>query len=143
MGDNDPHTNKLRAALDQAVNLTPHDVVLVGADGKPTRTFPASGEVLRVNFSKGKKHTVEMSDGTSVTLETAPRATLSTNMLQLTGAVQSSPGWIVSSMVADAIYESMGGIELFCPNTGPGSVVRDDSGQIVGVKELLWYSEET
>ena len=142
MTDNDPRINKLRAALDQAVNLTPHDVVLIGADGKPVRTFPASGEVLRVNFSEGKKHTVEMSDGTSVTLETAPRAALSTNMNELTGAVQSSSGWIVSSMVADAIYKTVSLVDLFCPNTGPESVVRDAAGQIVGVKELLWYSTE-
>ena len=149
MTDNDPRINKLRAALDQAVNLTPHDVVLVGADGKTVRTFPASGEVLRVNFSEGKKYTVEMSGGgTAVTLETSPREALSTNMDQLTDAVNAAPGWIVSTMVADAIHKSVvlfmldTGPELFCPNTGPDSVVRDAAGQISGVKGLLWYSTE-
>ena len=42
---------------------------------------------------------------------------------------------IVSFMAMDA-GKKIGRTDLLCPDTGPDSVIRDESGRIIGVKRL-------
>jgi hypothetical protein len=129
----------LSTKLANAVNLTPHDVVLMDAEGQELMTFPASGHSLRVvKFTEAKisKATVA---GASVEIIHGPRTPVATNFDDLPDLIRQAPAMIVSAITADAAWETMEGVLLFVPDTGPEAVVRDDKGQIRGVKRFILY----
>lgn len=132
----------LSTKLANAVNLTPHDVVLMDAEGQELMTFPASGHSLRVvKFTEAKisKATVA---GASVEIIHGPRTPVATNFDDLPDLIRQAPAMIVSAITADAAWDPMyngDGILLFVPDTGPEAVVRDDKGQIRGVKRFILY----
>ena len=125
--------------LNHAVNLTPHDVVLVDAESGEIMTFPATGHSLRVEFAESKVSTAVLG-GTKVEIVHGPRVPVNTNYNDLPDELQRAPAIIVSNIVAEAIWDThTNGVLLFVPDTGPESVVRDDKGQIKGVKRFILY----
>lgn len=108
------------------VNLTPHDIIWVRAYDQIT--IPKSGFVARVST---KAEPVESAIGVPL-VRTAY------------GQVEGLPGeekdtvHIVSALVLNALREA--GVrrsDVIAPDTGPESVVRDENGQIIGVRRFM------
>ena len=107
------------------INLTPHDVHVYDADGKNIiKTYPASGTVARV---KSSTEIVGKVDGIEIAR---------TTFGEIEGLPDPKPGtmYIVSLLVLQAAGGKRD--DLIGPDTGPGSVVRDAEGQIVGVRRF-------
>ena len=109
----------------KVINLTPHDVVIVDDDGNEIKRYPASGQVARVN---SKADPIGELDGIQV---------VRTKYGDVDGLPDKQPNtvYLVSLVVAQALGKSR--TDVYVPDTGPGSVVRDDKGQIIGVKRLM------
>ena len=112
------------------VNLTPHDIVLVGSE--TMGTVPSSG-VCRVATTPGA-----LTDVPGIPVPVAGAPTF--------GAIEGLPSpvegtvFIVSGMVASALVQQ--GIrnrpDVLVPGTGPNDgAVRDAEGRIVGVTRLV------
>lgn len=101
------------------VNLTPHPVNFVAADGTPVRTVDASGKLARV---VAKTVTVGDVDGIPVT---------ATDFGDVEGLPDPTPGtiFVVSSLVAQRVSDRD---DVFVPN----QAVRDASGRIIGCQSL-------
>lgn len=107
------------------INLTPHDVIVYDMDGKHIiRTYPASGTIARV---KSSTEIVGEADGIPVAR---------TTFGEIEGLPVPQPGtkYIVSLLVLQAAAGKRD--DLIGPDTSPGSVVRDESGQIIGVRRF-------
>lgn len=107
------------------INLTPHDVCIYDTEGKTViKTYPASGTVARV---KSSTKIVGEIDGIPVAR---------TSFGEIEGLPVPQPGtkYIVSLLVLQAAAGKRD--DLIGPDTGPGSVVRDESGQIIGVRRF-------
>ena len=117
----------------EVINLTPHDVNVVNADGNITATYVRSGVVARVT-------TVKEVCGTIARREHDAVGTIIKRVKY--GSVENLPEpdgettYIVSMVVAQACP---GRNDLVCPDTAPDAVVRDDNGQIIGVKNFARY----
>lgn len=121
----DQALNHLSADV-KIINLTPHDVNIINDSGEVIRTYPATGTVARVTSSASKVREI---DGVAV---------VSTEFGEVEGLpTQSSDTvYIVSMLVAQALPDRT---DLIAPDTGPQSVVRDDKGQILGVRRFAQY----
>ena len=104
------------------INLTPHAFTLCYDAGEITRVIEPTKPAARVSSTV---HTVGEVDGIPVTETTF-------------GAVEGLPEpqedtiYIVSLLVQQAVSRP----DVYRPDTGPQSVVRDSAGQILGVKAL-------
>ena len=110
----------------QLVNLTPHAIVLRGADGDTT--VPPSGAVARVGSCPGQARAVP---GCPVLIQDPPAW----------GEVEGLPKplsgtmYIVSGMVGARCPERR---DVVSPGTGPADgAIRDDAGRIVAVTRLV------
>lgn len=113
-------------SLAAAINTTPHDIVYY-ADGKAVKTFPKAVDSLRLTSAETEAFT---NDGMPVV--SAPK---------FTGVVGTlPPGPILVSMPVGNFLATTGRKEVFGPDTGPESVVRDDKGQIIGCKRFVQYA---
>ena len=107
------------------INLTPHDIRIYDAEGKNViATFPASGTVARVKSS------------TEIVGEVNGIEIACTTFGEIEGLPDPQPGtkYIVSLLVLQAAAGKRD--DLIGPDTGPGSAVRDESGQIIGVRRF-------
>ena len=104
----------------EIINLTPHDVNLIGKDDKEIATFPSRG-VVRCSTNR---RMVGMLNGISIN---------KTLFGEVTGLPDEKEGtyYIVSALVANA-----------CPNRHDllltDDAVRDDQGRIIGCKALAF-----
>jgi hypothetical protein len=104
------------------VNLTPHEIVIVGEDGKEKLVIPPSGKVARVEV---RQEIVEEISGIPV-VRTLP-------VWVHIPEPQEGVVYIVSSMVAQLLpYRG----DVIAPDTSPSGVVRDEQGRIIGVKRF-------
>lgn len=103
----------------ELVNLTPHAVNIVTAEGDPIITVEPSGILARVSSS-----TVVVGDLDGIPIT-------ATKYGEVEGLPAPEPGkvYIVSSLVAQ---RCKGRDDVFIPNES----VRDDKGRIVGCKSL-------
>ena len=105
------------------VNCTPHPIHLIDATGKRSMTFPPSGQVARV---------------TSTAIELPEIAPGIPAVRHEWSAVAGLPDpeegvlYAVSTMVADRTDRT----DIVVPDSGPGSVVRDANGEILGVRRF-------
>jgi len=106
----------------EIVNATPHDLVIMDDAGNVVKTYATSDMVARVSTQVASVSDIDGVPAVETTF----------------GAVTGIPDadgetvYIVSSLVRSASDR----VDLVSPDTGPGSVVRDDSGRIVGVKRF-------
>lgn len=105
----------------RVVNCTPHVITLIGKDGEST-TFAPSGLVPRVAV------TLEPVDG--------PLPMVRTHYGAVDGLPRPSPNtlYIVSNVVLAALSGSRP--DVIAPDTGPQSAIRDEAGQIIGVRNF-------
>lgn len=107
------------------INLTPHDVVIVNSDGQEIKRYPATGQTVRVNSEDRELASV---DGVSV---------VRTVYTDVDGLPEPKPNTIY--LVSVLVQQALGGkrADVYTPDTGPKSVVRDEKGQIIGVRRLM------
>lgn len=113
------------------INLTPHAISLANEAGENIQTIPASGAVARVSMT---------------VRDTGHRVAGVPVVFQKTGKIEGLPVpggyclYIVSSIVLSAL-EQLPSCErrtdVLAPDTGPGSVVRNEAGQIVAVRRFI------
>jgi len=108
------------------VNLTPHTVVVIREGEKPIE-FPPSGTVARVT---SRSVLVREVGGVPV---------VRTEYSDITGLPEPEKGtvFIVPTLVLLALKE--GGThrdDVVSPDTSPASVVRNEAGQIIGVRRF-------
>ena len=120
----------------EITNLAPHDIVIYDQAGeKVLHVFPTSGKVARVLATANEQHVIQR-DGFTI-----PVVTLDY------GEIEGLDGWngddpiLVSAIVADALKKEGHTYGVYYPDTGPGSVVRDAEGNILGVKRLAILEE--
>lgn len=98
------------------VNLTPHDVNIIGEIGEVVQTFPASGELARCSVSREQVDAIN-----SVPVNR-------TVFGEVTGLPEQQEGvvYIVSALVAQATKRD----DVLIPD----DAVRDEQGRIIGCK---------
>ena len=107
------------------VNLTPHEIVIINADGEVALRVASSGSLRAAEVVEPAASV----DGVEV---------VATSFAALEGAditPREGVTFIVSPFVATH-PELAGRTDVVCPDTGPASVVRDEAGRIVGVKRF-------
>jgi hypothetical protein len=104
------------------LNLTPHDITILGPDGTET-TIPPSGTVARVST------TDEVVGTCSITGAPIVRRRFG----EVTGLPEEGTPCLVSALVLSAVPGREG---IYAPDTGP-TAVRNESGQIVAVTRLV------
>ncbi len=105
------------------VNLTPHSIRIYDANGEVQKVIDPSGEVVRVSV----QHRI-LSEVDGVELAT----TILTDPVAVPEP-QEGVTYIVSSLVAQQLTDRP---DIVAPDTGPDSAVRDENGQIVGIRRL-------
>jgi hypothetical protein len=110
----------------KVVNLTPHPVVIIPAEGKQV-TVPPSGTVARVREVVESAGELVLEDGTKVPLR---RKFLSS---EIEGLPEPQDGvvYVVSYLAAQVAW-SQGRTDV----VATGDPVRDEQGHIVGVKSF-------
>jgi hypothetical protein len=115
------------------VNLTPHEIVLVGEDGGVTLRIPPSGIVARVREEQTPAGGITVLPGGPLTV-----ASVEVPLIRRTwGEIEGLPReqfrtvYIVSALVATAAW-AQGRRDVVCP----GELVRDSEGRVVGCKNL-------
>jgi len=108
------------------INLTPHPIAII--DGETTTTIPSSG-VARVTSTQ---EVLGKFGGIPVVSPPAFSEVEITTDAAITGVPV-----IVSMLAAPRMRHDAA---VFSPDTGPASVVRDDTGRIIGVRRLVRWS---
>lgn len=114
------------------LNQTPHDITIIKADSS-TVTIPKSADLTPARVAT-----------TQVVVGTHPTAGVDTvrteygaveNLVDLETAKQAG-GVLVSALVLGRLGAEWSGV-AFAPDTSPTGIVRDENGQILGVKQLV------
>ena len=105
------------------INLTPHDVNVVGNDNSVAITIPASGNVARCS------QTIDIID--SITLDSVDIPISSSSYGEVVDLPAPKPGYyyIVSRLVMSACPDRQ---DLLVPN----DLVRDEAGRVIGCRSL-------
>lgn len=108
------------------VNLTAHEIVLVGADGQPALVLPPSGNLARCSTTREVVTKVAV-DGHAIPVT---RTTLG----ELTGLPDPTEGvgYVVSLVAATAAAKAGRVADVFVPDDS----VRDEKGRIIGCRAL-------
>jgi len=141
------------------VNLTPHEIKIVGEDGKEKLVIPPSGRVARVKteqkvvgylngipvvkteFGEVMIDDKPFNDGETFICNNCKH--FINNFGECAGSMvkpveqcehqEPIDYYIVSSLVAQSLRRRK---DIVAPDTSPQSVVRDENGQIIGVKRF-------
>lgn len=104
------------------LNYTPHTITLMAADGTVAQTWPSVG-LARV--TSRAVVLPELAPG-------VPAVSHEWSAVEGLPTPQDGVLYAVSTMVADRSDRT----DLVVPDSGPGSVVRDAEGQIIGVRRF-------
>ena len=116
-------------------NYTPHDVNIVDENGNVVITIPRSGKIARVKQERRHVGFINI-EGKQVPIV----KTVYGEVEGLPEKPEEDKLYIVSTIVAQALSNKPEWKNhLLVPDTGPGSVVRDKDGKIVGVRFLILY----
>lgn len=128
-------------------NFTPHDLAIYGPGGDTT-TWESEGSVRAIE-EDSPKGSATIHEGLAVDLvwreyvgtEGVPALSISSREAE---ALRDGDMLIVSLVAAQALKKTGAlealdafGVSVFMPDTGPGGVVRDDEGRILGTKRLV------
>lgn len=105
------------------VNLTPHDVNVVGNDNSVAITIPASGNVARCS------QTIDIVGNITLDSVDIPISSSSYGEVVDLPDPQDNTYYIVSRLVMSACPTRQ---DLLCPN----DLVRNDAGQVIGCRSL-------
>jgi hypothetical protein len=128
--------------LKAAVNLTPHDIVVLHDDGKELLRIAASGETALLVGEAEPTVKCCFVDGLPIPVLTPDPFTGAHDSYTACVFPEHEKNVIVSKMAADWMFKhkyKYKDLTIWAPDTGPDSVVRDDKGGIKGVKRMLLY----
>lgn len=108
------------------INLTEHPINIIVSDGVE-KVIPPSGVVARVEVKKRQLGTIE-ADGVFVPVSAVTYG-------EVTGLP--APARDTVYIVSARVLEATNRLDVFAPDTNPDSVVRDESGRVIGVRGLL------
>ena len=135
--DSNP-SNQVGVEWAKIVNLTPHPITICDDNCSPVLTLPPSGMVARVKQERRLAKVLQviqrLDDEVTMDVVMVP-------VVEATyGEVEGLPGpkrgvvYVVSSVVLEALKGQRD--DVVAPDTGPGSVCRDENGRIIGVRFL-------
>lgn len=109
--------------MKKLINLTPHEIKIVDEKGDVKLIIPPSGKVARV---KTRQEVVGRIDDIPV---------VKTVLEGIEGLPEPKEGhiYIVSSLVAQNVKDRD---DVIAPDTSPQGVMRDEKGNIIGVKRF-------
>lgn len=107
----------------QIINLTPHDVVILKEDHE-RKVYPKSGEVARVTTIS---EIIGEIDEVSIVSQKYG------DVIGLPDPVEGTY-YLVSMVVRMALPSRL---DLISPDTSPQSTIRDEIGQIIGVRQFV------
>ena len=116
------------------LNLTPHAIKILNADGDTTVVSP-SGRVAKVTMAERIDHTVHLVAG-SVGVPAITRTPDDVEGIQEDDFENHPDGVIVSSMVLDNLPPSLRQYNIYAPDTG-ASAIRNEKGQVDAVTRLV------
>lgn len=102
------------------INMTPHPINIVNEDGKITKTYKASGELIRLSVKTAKGE--PLFDGTPTSITVFGEA-------EGLPSFKNGIFYIVSQLVKNALPNRL---DLLVP----AEMVRDEEGKIIGCKSL-------
>jgi len=128
------------------VNATPHPINIFDAAGqKKIVLIPTHGSIRltrKQNDDTNQQINVLVSDGEIPISFVQPFESMETTPKNLLAPCITAV--IVSMPVADWMVkhkDAYGDLWIFIPDTGPSSVIRNEKGGIVGVRQLLCYNK--
>ncbi|RLF66767.1 MAG: hypothetical protein DRN30_01515 [Thermoplasmata archaeon] len=104
-------------------NLTPHEVTLVGEDGKVIATFPSEG-LLRLSQKTERVGTISVGDGVEIPITETTFGGIEALPPREEGTI-----YIVSALTCQAAPDRD---DFYIPN----QTVRDENGRIIGCRSL-------
>ena len=110
------------------INLTPHELTLVGGNDTVIGRIAPTGQVARVITQATRVGQVVV-DG-----HTVPIVATSYGKVENLPVTQEDTTYVVSILVIQALRGQRS--DVVAPDTGPQSVVRDALGQIKGVRRF-------
>ena len=117
------------------LNLTPHTLTVFLDDDQQTKvSYAAQGKSVRVR-SRPQKHIMTLDNGIKVYTPPAFEQETLDGFPYHQDEEEYHPDLAVSMIVGEHVPSGYRG-NVYCPDTGPQSVVRDSSGRILGVKRL-------
>ncbi len=119
------------------VNLTPHPITICDEKCHPVLTLPPSGRVARVRQERKMIKILQMIQRIDeVTEDLVMVPVVETEFGEVEGLPDPRKGvvYLVSSVVLEAVKDKRK--DVVAPDTGPGSVCRDENGRVVGVRYL-------
>ena len=116
-------TNAANNTTINIINLTPHDVNVVGNDNSVAITIPASGNVARCS------QTIDIVGSITTNSVSIPISSSSYGEVVDLPDPKSGYYYIVSRLVMSACPARQ---DLLCPN----DLVRNDAGQVIGCRSL-------
>jgi hypothetical protein len=126
------HQEMTDPRITNLVNLTPHEITLVGEDGGVILRIPPSGIVARVREEVTVAGTVTVCPSGPLTSGVeVPLVKRAWGPIEGLPAPQFRTLFIVSSLVAQAAW-SQGRRDV----VAPGELVRDPEGRVIGCKNL-------
>jgi hypothetical protein len=126
------HQEVAQPDVTNIVNMTPHEVTLVGEDGGVLLRIPPSGQVARVREEVTVAGTVTVCPGGPLTPGVeVPLVRRTWGPIEGLPEPQFRTVFITSSLVAQAAW-AMGRRDV----AAPGELVRDPEGRVVGCKNL-------
>ncbi len=136
---NKTYSNPKKVEWAKLVNLTPHPVTICDENCRPVLTLPPppSGRVARVKQERKLEKVLQVIhriDEVSMDIVMIP--IVETEFSEVEGLPEPRQGvvYVVSSVVLEAVKGRRD--DVVAPDTGPGSVCRDENGRIIGVRFL-------
>ena len=124
------------------INLTPHSVVIRNLDDNgeinSEVTLEPSGTVARLNQSVAVKESIPVivdTEGIKDHMLDVLVGVVSYGGVEGLPPYQEGVYYVTSNMVASAVNRR----DVFAPDTGPDSVIRNEAGQIEAVQRLLSF----
>lgn len=126
MTDTNPSQDKEKNM--KIINLTPHAINLIGPDGF-VHPVPASGTIARARVTSSKESSMR---------ENAPVPVKEFTTFGVVDGLPAPSSGTIYIVSLITLWSCEGRDDVFAPATGPNDeVVRNSSGQIVGVRYLI------
>lgn len=121
----------------KVINLTPHDINLFDPSGsKRILTIPSQG-VVRAKMETEPLGILYTDDGIALPIVNATYGPPEGPLPEFSDEVAIIVSHIAAQSILSHHPEWTG--HILVPDTGPGSVVRDENGRILGVRQFILY----
>lgn len=133
--------------MSRIINFTPHDIKIISESGEET-VFQASGKIVRAATGEQRRIRIENFDHEVVNppIFCCQPADFPPVSPDTESVIVSMPvkQWVHQQQLAPSsdlkpITNNKTIVQVLGPDTGPLSSIRDENGQVTGVKRLIYY----